>query len=212
MFASSRPTAQTITRQLGVIAAICSAALGLSTASALAAGSPTPATCPGQTFSQVFAAFGDMNEYTLVPGGNFNSSSEGWELSKGARIISTTRPNGSNGGVLDLPSGAVAVSPPVCVTLEYPSARVFVRDVKGSEGVAVGVAYAGTNRTVASPQNVGQVHGQQTSWTPSNPFCVQPQIAGTTEGTREARFVFTAAGKTSEFQLSGVYVDPRMRR
>jgi hypothetical protein len=212
MFASSRPTAQTITRQLGVTAAICSAALGLSAASALAAGSTTSATCPGQTFSQVFAAFGDMNEYTLVPGGNFNSSSEGWELSKGARIISTTRPNGSSGGVLDLPSGAVAVSPPVCVTLEYPSARVFVRDVKGSEGVAVGVAYAGTNRTVASPQGVGQVRGQQTSWTPSSPFCVQPQIAGSTEGTREARFVFTAAGKTSEFQLSGVYVDPRMRR
>ncbi len=205
----SRPTAHTITRQLSVTAAICSAALGLSAASALAASSPpAPATCAGQTFSQAFAAYGDTNEYTLVQGGNFNSASEGWELSKGAQIINAAGPKG---GVLDLPSGAVAVSPPVCVTLEYPTARVFVRDVKGSEGVAIGLAYAGTNRTVASPQNVGQVHGQQTSWTLSNPINVQPQIAGPNEGTREARFVFTAGGNTSEFQLSGLYVDPRMK-
>ncbi len=208
----SRPTAHTIARQLGVTAAICSAAFGLSAASALAASvSPAPATCTGQTFSQAFAAFGDTNEYTLVQDGNFNSGSEGWELSKGAQIVTSGGPHGSTGGVLDLPSGATAVSPPVCVTLEYPTARVFVRDVKGSEGVAVGLAYAGTNRTVASPQNVGQVHGQQTDWTLSNPINVQPQIAGSDEGTREARFVFTAGGNTSEFQLSGLYVDPRMR-
>jgi hypothetical protein len=208
MFASSRPTAHRLARRLGIAGAVCSSALALIAASALAAGS---ATCPGQTFSQAFAAFGDTNEYTLVQGGNFNSASEGWQLSKGARIINSTRPNGSTGGVLDLPSGAVAVSPPVCVTLAYPTARVFVRDVKGSAGVAVGVAYAGTNRTVASPQNVGQVHGQQTEWTLSNPINVQPQMAGPEEGTREAQFVFTATGNTSEFQLSGLYVDPRMR-
>ncbi len=209
MFASSHPTARRITRQLALTATICSAALGLSAASTFAAASP--AGCSGQTFSQAFAAFGDTNEYTLVQGGNFNSASEGWELAKGARIINSTRPNGSSGGVLDLPSGAVAVSPPVCVTLEYPTARVFVRDVKGAEGVAVGLAYAGTNRTVASPQNVGQVHGQQTEWTLSNPINVQPQIAGSQEGTREARFVFTAGGNTSEFQLYGLYVDPHMK-
>ena len=166
--------------------------------------------CAGQAFSQPFSASNDFNYYTPVAGGNFNSASEGWELSKGARILNTGRPNGSTGGVLDLPSGAVAVSPPVCVTLQYPTARVWVRDLKGAEGVAVGLAYAGTSRTVASPQNVGQVHGQRTEWTVSNPINVQPQIAGSQEGTREARFVFTAGGNTSEFQLYGLWVDPRM--
>ena len=104
----------------------------------------------------------------------------------------------------------MAISPPVCVTLLYPTARVWVRDVKGSEGVTTAVAYPGTKVTVTNPQTVGQVHGQQTSWTLSNPINVQPQIAGSAEGTREARFVFVAGGKTSEFQLSGLYVDPRM--
>ncbi len=162
-------------------------------------------------FSQPFAAFGDSNYYTLVPGGEFNSSSEGWELYNGARIVKTTRPNGATAGVLDLPGGALAVSPPVCVTLEYPTARVWVRDVRGSEGVAAAVAYPGTRLSVTAPQNVGQLHGQQTSWTLSNPIDVQPEIAFATEGAREARFVFLAVARSGETQLSGLWVDPHMK-
>ncbi len=169
-----------------------------------------PEVCGGQAFSQPFVAFNDPNFYTLVPGGEFDSSSEGWELFGGAAIVSGARPNKTTGDVLNLPSGAIAVSPSVCVTLQYPSARVWVRDVKGSEGVAVGVAYAGT-KTASQPQNVGQVHGQQTEWTLSSPINVQPQIAGPTEGPRQVRFVLLAGGKTSDFQLSGLWVDPRMR-
>lgn len=211
MFASSRPTAFGFTKQLGCAAGVCVLLLSLSTSSALAAPkTETPATCEGQAFSQPFGALGDSNNYTLVPGGEFNGPSQGWELSGGAQVIQTTRPNGTNGGALNLPSGAEAISPPFCVTLQYPTARVSVRDVKGAEGVAVAVAYAGTN-TAEKPKSVGQVHGQQTSWTESNPFNVQPQTAGHVEETREVRFVFTAGGKTSDFQLFGLYVDPRMR-
>lgn len=212
MFPSSRPTAVRIKRQLGAVVVVCLAAFGLSAPSALAvATSSAPATCPGQVFSQPFTAFGDSNYYTLVPGGEFNSPSEGWALYNGARIINATRPNGSTAGVLDLPSGALAISPPVCVTAEYPTARVWVRDVKGSEGVATAVAYVGTKLTVTAPQNVGQVHGQQTSWTPSNPINIQPQVGGGAEGTREARFVFLAVGRSSEVQLYDLYVDPHMK-
>lgn len=165
--------------------------------------------CAGQVFSQPFSSWKDCNYYTLVPGGEFNSPNEGWELYGGAKIITGVRPNGSRAGVLDLPSGSVAVSPPECVTFAYPTARVWVRDLKGAEGVMVAVAYLGTSRTITSPQNVGQVHGQQSKWTLSNPFNVQPQIGGG-EGTREARFVLAAPGKSSEYQLYGLWVDPRM--
>jgi len=211
MFASSRPIAEKFTRRLAAALVSCVAVCGLTAGAASAASTTVAATCPGQTFSQVFAPFGDTNLYTLVPGGEFNSPSEGWTLYNGARIISSARPNGSIGGVLDLPSGSMAVSPGVCVTLQYPSARVWVRDVKGSEGVSVSVAYPGTRLTVTSPQNVGQVRSPQTSWALPNAFNVQPQIAGMTEGTREAKFVFTASGRCTEVQLSGLYVDPRMR-
>jgi hypothetical protein len=205
MFVSSRPTAFGITRQFSRAAGICLALLGLSAAPALAA-----ATCEGQAFSQPFAAWNDYNYYTLVQGGAFNSASEGWELRRGAQVVRTTRPDGTTSGVLNLPSGSEAISPPVCVTLLYPTARVWVRNVKGAEGVAVGVSYAST-KTAEKPKNVGQVHGQQTSWTLSDPFNVQPQTAGNLEGTRQVRFVFIAGGQTSDFQLYGLYVDPRRR-
>jgi hypothetical protein len=207
----SRPTASKVTRKFTCAAAVCLGLLGFSSAPALATTEPATPTCEGQSFSQPFASLKDTNYYTLVEGGEFNSPSEGWELSNGAQIIQGTRPDGSTGGILDLPSGAVAVSPPVCVTLLYPTARTYVRNVKGAEGVSVGMAYAGTNRTVSTPQNVGQVHGAHNDWTASSPINVQPQIAGSTEATREARFVLKAGGKTSEFQLYDLYVDPRMR-
>ena len=176
---------------------------------AAAAGS-TNAGCSGQSFVQPFTAFKDSNFYTLVNGSEFATAAEGWELSGGAQVISTTYPDATTGGVLDLPSGSKAVSPPVCVTLLYPTARVWVRDVKGSEGVAVDVSYAGTV-TAVTPKNVGQVHGQQTNWTLSNPINVQPQTAGPGEEARTVRFVFIAGGKTSDFQVYDLYVDPRMR-
>jgi hypothetical protein len=207
----SRPTASKVTRRLTCAATICLGLLGYSATSALAETGSVTATCEGQSFSQPFTSLKDSNYYTLVEGGDFNSPSEGWQLSNGAQIVEGARPDGSTGGILDLPSGAVAVSPVTCVTLLYPTARMYVRNVKGGEGVSVGMAYAGTNRTISSPQNVGQVHGAHNDWTASSPINVQPQIAGPAESTREARFVFKAGGKTSEFQLYDVYVDPRMR-
>jgi hypothetical protein len=202
---SSRPTASRLTRRLGFAAVVCFALLGLSATPALAA-----ATCEGQTFSQPFAAWGDYNSYTLVQGGEFNSSSEGWELKGGAQILQAIRPNRTTAGVLNLPSGSVAVSPPVCVTLQYKTARLWVRNVKGAEGVAVSVAYAGTP-TATSPMNVAQVHGAHTCWTLSEPFNLQPQTAGASEGTRQVRLVFIAGGQAGDFQLYGLYIDPRMK-
>jgi hypothetical protein len=203
---SSRPTAFRLTRRLGFAAGACFALLGLSATPALAA-----ATCEGQTFSQPFAAWNDYNYYTLVQGGEFNSASEGWELKGGAQILQSRRPNRSTAGVLNLPSGSEAVSPPVCVTLQYKTARVWVRNVKGTEGVAVSVAYAGTP-TATSPMGVGLVHGAHSCWTLSDPFNLEPQTAGPNEGTRQVRLVFLAGGQTSDFQLYGLYVDPRMKR
>jgi hypothetical protein len=211
VFPSSRPTAIRLKRQIIRAAGICAALLGFSAVPALAApAAQAPAACEGQTFSQAFAAFNDPNYYTPVPGGEFNSPSEGWGLSNGAQVVEAERPDGSTGGALDMPSGSVAVSPPVCVTLQYPTARAWVRNVEGSEGIAVAVAYV-NSKSEDKPHNVGQVHGQQSQWTLSNPFNVRPKIAGHEEETREVRFVFVAGGKASDFQLFGPQVDPRMR-
>ena len=234
----SRPTASKFARKLSCTAIVGLGLLSLSAAPALAKkDSPKPtvpvvkeateavnavlAVCPGQTFAQPFASSGDSNYYTLVEGSEFTSPSEGWQLIGGAHIVSTTRPDGSVGSVLDLPSGSAAVSPPVCVTLQYPTARVYTNTVQGKSDVAVSVAYPGT-LTASKPKQVGAIQeeqngnyeggeGQDTTWALSAPFNVQPELGGKAEETRQARFIFAAGGKGSETQLYGLYVDPRMR-
>ncbi len=166
------------------------------------------AVCPGQTFSQPFETLKDSNYYTLVEGSEFNSANEGWELGNGASIVEGARPNGSSGNVLDLPAGGYALSPPVCVTLQYPTARAYVEDVQGGGGVTVGVYYAGGK---PAGQIAGQLNAKKNGgWELSNPFNVKPQLGGSEEGVREVRFIFANTSKGSDFHLSGLYVDPRM--
>jgi hypothetical protein len=177
------------------------------------------AVCQGQTFSQPFEAYGDDNYYTLVEGSEFNSGVEGWELKNGAEVVEGTRPDGSAGGVLDLPAGAYAVSPPECVTLHYPTARTWVEAVQGGgllgnvlsgNGVLVGVYYPGAKfgATGLPVATVGAKPGK--GWELSSPFDVIPQLGGLEEGVREVRFVFANVGRASGYRLSGLYVDPRM--
>jgi hypothetical protein len=181
-------------------------------ASVAPASSAAPSgSCPGQTLTQPFAAWGDLNYYTLAPGGNFvNPLAAGWTLGAGAQLTAATLPNGATATVLELPSHAWAVSAPVCVTLEDQTARVFAHAVRGNEGVTVAVSYAGTP-TMNAPRYSGQISGPPSGWAPSEPLDVQPQLGGPGTGAREVRFVFVASGCHSDYELYDLYVDPRMK-
>src|SRR5438477_9933584 len=111
--------------------------LGVAVASlALFPGQAAAATCPNSLFSQPLLSFGDAGWYTLAPGESVdNFAGTGWSLSGGARIVTTTLADGARGAVLDLPAGGAAVSPPTCVTNDYPTARALVRNVTGGWGV-----------------------------------------------------------------------------
>jgi hypothetical protein len=190
---------------------VAAAAITAFVAGSAQAATTTPidtSACSNPLLTQPFLSSKDSNWYTLIPGqtpGNFAGT--GWQFSGGARIITTTLADGSTSSVLDLPSGSAAVSPTMCVTSDYPTARTMVRDVKGSEGVFFYVSYEGTS-TWTSPKNTGQVHGQQTAWSLATPVNVQPS---NTSGWQPVRFTFIAGGKTSEFQLYNIYIDPHCR-
>lgn len=165
------------------------------------------AACAAPSLTQPFLAAGDSNLYALLPGEAADSfSGTGWTFTGGASIVSTKQADGKSGSVLDLPSGAIAISPPFCVTSSYPTARTEVQDVAGSEGVFVYVSYAATSGW-GVPQNTGQVHGQQTAWTLSNPVNIQP---GNAPGWQLVRFGLVAGGTSSRFRIYDFYVDPRM--
>jgi hypothetical protein len=217
----SRPTARSITRKIACTAGVVAGFLGFAAVPALAEQAPVVkeasaavnavlAVCPGQTFSQPFEALNDSNYYTLVQGSEFNGPDEGWQLNRGASIVEGTRPDGSSGGVLDLPGGSYAVSPPVCVTLQYPTARGWIETAQGGGGVTVGVYYAGS-KVPGTGQLVGQLTAKQgQGWEVSAPFNVKPQLTGHEEGVREVRFVYANLTRNSDFHLSALYVDPRM--
>jgi hypothetical protein len=165
--------------------------------------------CGAPTLTQAFLWARDRNWYTLVPGQAPDSfTGDGWTLTGGARVVSARLSDGQTGSVLDLPSGARAVSPAICVTSHDPSARAMVRNVSGGQGVAFYIAYAG-RRTWAKPQKTGQFHGRHGTWTPSTRINLLPSHR--TSGWQIARFVFVGGGKRSDFQIYDFYVDPRMK-
>jgi hypothetical protein len=164
--------------------------------------------CAERSFSQAFVSYKDNHWYAPVAGqseGGFDGA--GWTLSGGAKIVTTTLPGGVTGTALDLPSGAKATTPVECVTNEYPTARAFVKNVKGAEGVAFEVEYEGTP-TWGKPKNTGQIHGANGAWEPATPVNLQPE--GHFSGWQPMRIVLTGKGTTSEFQVYDLQLDPRL--
>lgn len=188
--------------------AACSALLLLAAAPAEAAEITSPVQCKEPALTQPFLYENDSNFYTLVPGETPNNfAGTGWKLSAGASIKRATLENGRSGSVLDLPSGAKAVSPSFCVTTDYPTARTVVRDVAGWGGVFYYVGYMGTN-TWESPKNTGTVRGSDSQWTVSTPVNMQPENIA---GWQIARVTLIGGGNTSDFQLYNLYIDPYRR-
>ena len=199
-------------RALGILCAVAGASLGTTPALAATATTPAPvaslASCSDRAMSQPFLAWKDSNNYALAPGGSFEAlDGGGWALANGARILSTAQPDGTVGGVLDLPSKAQATSPPVCITDAYPTARLWVRNIAGSEGVFFNVQYL-RNGVWTAPKDNGQFHGARSDWTLSSPMNVMPDKVA---GWQQVRFTFLAGGTKSRFQVNDFWIDPRMR-
>ena len=164
--------------------------------------SPSTANCATPALSEPFVSYGDTNEYALAPGLAFDSfTGTGWTLSGGATITSATLADGSTSPVLSLPDGAQAVSPPMCVQYDYPTARMMVRDASGTDGLTLNASYAGTNTQVSTSYSVS---GQGTGWTASPALQTHP---GNLSGWQLV--VFTLVGsKPTAAQIYNFYVDP----
>ena len=198
-----------IAGRLGHVVVLSAAAVGLGASPALAGTVTTVSQCSPPPLSQPFLAYGDQNYYTLAPGekpNNFDGA--GWTLAGGAKVVKTNSADGTMKNVLDLPSGSSAVSPTICVSSSYPTARTMVRNVLGSEGVSFSVSYENTP-SWSTPQNTGLIDGSGRVWTLSDPVSLQPADVS---GWQLVRFTFVAGGTASEFQLYNFYIDPYSKR
>ena len=185
-------------------------AAGLAAAPALA----DTSSCTDPVLTQPFTAFNDQNYYMLAPGESAdNFDGGGWTLTGGASITTTTLADGSTGLVLDLPSGATAVSPDVCVNSDYPTARAMVNDVAGDGEVRFSAAYDRPGDGAARDKRRG-AHWLTSSdegagWSLSPSVELHPPKG--TDWTI-AHFRFSSSGSDdSDFQLYDFYVDPYSR-
>jgi hypothetical protein len=179
-------------------------------ASTLQGTSYAPLSCIDPVMTQAFSSFGDQNNYVMAPGESpSNFTGDGWTLLNGANITTAALDDGSTGSVLDLPGGSMAVSPPMCVASNYPTARTMVRNVHGPGGVHVFVTYAGSS-SWSKAKDGGSCHGQGNGWSLSDNVKLSP---ANTPGWQIVRFALVPDGGTNnDYQAYNFYVDPYAKR
>ncbi len=194
---------------LGLAATLVAAVTVLTATPAMAAETQQSgqAPCSPPPLSQLFLSYNDTGWYTLLAGETTNGfDGGGWQLGGGAHIITTQLSDGQVGPVLDLPSGSVAASPPVCVSSSFTTARTMMRTLARNGGVSVYVSSA--DAAWNGLRNLGQVRGSGTEWTAPDSLSLQPAILG---GWERVRFTLVPDGARSEYQLYNFGLDPRMK-
>jgi hypothetical protein len=165
--------------------------------------------CADAVFAPVFKPWRDRRLYTLAPGGDFETLAEGWTLD-GATLAADSSPFllGAALGVssLELPAGASALSPPICVRRGMPSFRFVAKSV-GTEQAAVKVEIL-----YASGKVKGRGRLQPgAEWAPTKKLSLsQGQFKVKRRGATEIRLRFAVTAGTA--RVDDVYIDPRMWR
>jgi hypothetical protein len=159
--------------------------------------------------AQVFSWAGDTNWYAPVPGFTWDGfSSDGWRLSGGAEVVTTTLADGTQGPAVDLPSGATAVSPLMCVRNgnDYRTARGEVRDLSGTAGVDLIVSHIRLG-SWNQMETSGTLTGEGADWTLPQAIHIDHRRGG---GPELVVFRLIGAGTGADTQVSNLFVDPRM--
>ena len=179
--------------------------------------SGSAATCDRPSFVQPLRSYGDSRWYVPAPNGSFtNGIAPGWQLAGGAKLAS----DAVRGVSLVLPPGGSAISPGMCVDLDYPHFRFFskfvAKDPAGGK-ILVEVVYP----QLARPEwtEVKEFDGKQSApagsgnWLLSPDVDLKPDFAGSVPGARYVALRFTAlkTGYAGEWRVDDVWIDPRMK-
>jgi hypothetical protein len=165
--------------------------------------------CPGVTYSQPFARWGDGNSYFLATGGSFEGASS-WSLAGGARVVAGNEPfylgSSSDSHSLLLPPGSSATTPAMCLAALSPHLRL-VGLASDASAVHVDVYASGLLGLVRLPVSANIDLGS--SWGPSGDvsLLLQNVLALTNLGKTSVYFRFSPIGSAT-VQIDDLYVDP----
>jgi hypothetical protein len=161
--------------------------------------------------STVFAPWGDNAMYTLAPQGDL-SASDGWTLNKQATVAPTADPFSGARQSLQFAKGAEAATPAMCVTLDNPTIRFFVRDLggNGKSQLKVDVLYEDLGGHVKH-LTIAKLRAAS-EWQPSLilPMYMNMLALASPSGVTAVAFRFKAEGlqKDETLAISSLLVDP----
>jgi hypothetical protein len=175
-----------------------------------------PGSCSGETESQVFAQFGDNNQYTGVPGGDFEAGSIPWANTGGAATVSGNESfnvgGASDSSSLSLPDGSSATGPAVCASIYKPTLRFFARNTgSASSRLNVDVYYPGLLGGVRSARVGSITAGSAWSPTSEQQLTVTNLLSTLSLSRTVIAFRFSPADSNGEWSIDDVYVDPKCR-
>jgi hypothetical protein len=159
----------------------------------------------------VFAPWGDGASYALAPQGDL-SATDGWTLSKQTSVVAGADPFSGATRSLQLAKGAEAATPAMCVNLDNPTIRFFVRDVggNGKSNLKVDVLYEDFGGHVKHMTIAKLKAGSD--WQPSVilPIYMNMLALASPSGLTAVAFKFKAEGlqKDETLAISSLYVDP----
>jgi hypothetical protein len=167
-------------------------------------------TCREPDLFNPLSAFGDVRDYFVAPGGDFEGGRDGWTLDGGAAIVGGGGTlAGGVGNALRLPPGSQAVSPAFCVDLHYPTFRFFAAQVAQKGGsLKVDVIYPELPKS--NVHGAGDVKSNP-HWGLSKDFKLEPQRAGKKAGWRKVAIRFRADAHEGDWRVDDILIDPRMR-
>jgi hypothetical protein len=165
--------------------------------------------------STAFAPWGDDATYALAPQGDL-SATDGWTLDKEASVVPSADPFSGARQSLELAKGAEVATPAMCVNLEHPTIRFFIKDTGGNEKsrLRVQVLYEDfqghVKRLTIARLRAG------TEWRPSVvvPMYVNRLALASPQGLTAVAFRFKAEGlqRGETLSISSLYVDPFRNR
>jgi len=159
--------------------------------------------------TQPFLPWLDFASYTLDSGGAFEKGAPGWNLS-GASVVSGNESYYVHGAgdskSLSLPGGSSATSSTVCVGINRPVLRFFVRNTGSLLGtLRVDVLYEDASGAVHSLL-INEVAGAG-DWQPTAQMPIVANLLPLLPGNyTPVQFRFTPQG--GDWQIDDVYVDP----
>jgi len=171
------------------------------------------ANCSDYTYDQVFLPWADPANYTLAPGGSFESNDAKWSLIGASREADENESfnvgRDSDHSSLLINNGGTAISPAMCVGLGQPTARVFFKQVDGLSlaGLRIDVLFDDVTGATHT-QYIGML-GARSAWTPSPQLAIVANLLPLLDAGTPVAFRFTALG--GSFQIDDLYVDPWAR-